>query len=53
MKDNTIFPVTICPDISGELYALLSAHLETTNTTMDEFVNSALTTLLKAQTNVA
>jgi len=49
MKDNTIFPVTICPDISGELYALLSA----TNTTMDEFVNSALTTLLKAQTNVA
>ena len=52
MKDNTIFPVTICPDISGELYILLSAHLEKTNATMDEVVNSALATLLKAQTNV-
>lgn len=53
MQDDTIFPVTICPDISGELYILLSAHLEATNTTMDSFVNSALITLLKAQTNVA
>ena len=53
MQDDTIFPVTICPDISGELYALLSAHLEKTNTTMDSFVNSALITLLKAKNNVA